>query len=106
MNMALEPLGAIGNLGTLGRMPALNPQVESGQPTAGTFANMLNGLLDGQRTANTNANEAITQLATGEAQDLHSVSLAVAQAELSFRMILEMRNRLTEAYQEVMRMQV
>jgi flagellar hook-basal body complex protein FliE len=32
--------------------------------------------------------------------------LAVSQADLSFRMILEIRNRLTEAYQEIMRMQV
>jgi flagellar hook-basal body complex protein FliE len=32
--------------------------------------------------------------------------LAVAQADLSFRLILELRNRLSEAYQEIMRMQV
>ena len=63
-------------------------------------------VLDGNRQANDAANAAVTALATGEAQDLHTVSLAVAQADLSFRLILELRNRLADALQEVTRMQV
>jgi flagellar hook-basal body complex protein FliE len=63
-------------------------------------------LLAGNQQANAAADAAVTALATGEAQDLHTVSLAVAQADLSFRLILELRNRLTDALQEVTRMQV
>jgi flagellar hook-basal body complex protein FliE len=50
--------------------------------------------------------DAIRELATGQTDNLHEVLLTVAKADLSFRTILEVRNRLTEAYQEVMRMQV
>ena len=42
----------------------------------------------------------------GQTDNLHSVMLAVAKADLSFRTILEVRNRLTDAFQEIMRMQV
>jgi flagellar hook-basal body complex protein FliE len=104
--MAMEPLQGLSGIGSLGALGSLTPQHANTNAPAGAFATMLNGLLDGHREANAVANTAVTQLATGEAQDVHSVALAVAQADLSFRLILEMRNRLTEAYQEVMRMQV
>ena len=48
----------------------------------------------------------VISVPAGNAQDLHTVSLAVAQADLSFRLILEMRNRLSDVFQEVTRMQV
>ena len=73
---------------------------------AGGFAGILNGLIGQNTQANAAADAAIAGLADGSAQDLHTVTLAVAQADLSFRLILELRNRLAEAFQEVTRMQV
>jgi flagellar hook-basal body complex protein FliE len=52
------------------------------------------------------ANDALRQLVTGEADNVHDVVLSMAKADLAFRMVLEIRNRLTESYQEIMRMQV
>jgi flagellar hook-basal body complex protein FliE len=88
-------------------MPLAAQAPAHGQPAATSgFGAVLNGLLEGNQQANDAANAAVQALATGEAQDLHTVSLAVAQADLSFRLILELRNRLAEAVQEVTRMQV
>ena len=70
------------------------------------FGAVFEQVLANQSQAETAANQAIQNLATGKADNLHAVSLAVAEADLSFRLILELRNKLTEAYQEVMRMQV
>ena len=70
------------------------------------FGELVEQVLAGQARSDVAANKAIESLATGQADNLHSVSLAVAQADLSFRLVLELRNRITEAYQEVMRMQV
>jgi flagellar hook-basal body complex protein FliE len=51
------------------------------------------------------ANQAVQDLALGRTDHLHNVLLEVAQADLAFRLVLEMRNRLTDAYQDVMKMQ-
>ncbi len=50
--------------------------------------------------------QAVQQLATGENSNVQDVVLSVVKADLSFRMLLEIRNRVIEAYQEIMRMQV
>lgn len=97
----------IDSIAPLASLPRLAPQAPAeSQPATSGFGAVLNGLLDGNRQANVAADAAVTALATGEAQDLHTVSLAVAQADLSFRLILELRNRLADALQEVTRMQV
>ncbi len=70
------------------------------------FGHVLNDLLGGASTQDAQAGEAINLLAQGKTDNLHSVALAVARADLSFRLVLEIRNRLQDAYQEVMRMQV
>lgn len=102
------PIEAFAPLTPLARLEPLSPQAPTTEaPAAGSgFASILNGMLDGNRQASSAADAAVNALATGEAQDLHTVSLAVAQADLSFRLILELRNRLAEAFQEVTRMQV
>ena len=97
---------SIGGLAPLGPLPRLAQPAGPDPAGAGGFAQVLNGLIGQNAQASATADAAVASLATGEAQDLHSVSLAVAQADLSFRLILELRNRLTEAYQEVQRMQV
>lgn len=70
------------------------------------FARLVEDLFAREGATSANAAEAVQALATGKAESLHAVSLAVAEADLNFRLILELRNRLTEAYQEVMRMQI
>ena len=52
------------------------------------------------------ADQAIQDLVLGKTDNIHNVMLAVAGADLSFRMILEIRNRLTAAAQEILRMQI
>ena len=42
----------------------------------------------------------------GEGEDLHTVALATQRAELSFELFQQVRNKVLQAYQEVMRMQV
>jgi flagellar hook-basal body complex protein FliE len=42
----------------------------------------------------------------GEGEDLHTVALATQRAELAFELFMQVRNKVVQAYQEVMRMQV
>jgi flagellar hook-basal body complex protein FliE len=46
------------------------------------------------------------RLAAGDVGNLHQVMLRMEESRLSFQLMLQVRNRLLESYQEVMRMQV
>ena len=52
------------------------------------------------------AEKAVRGLMTGKADNLHGVIVAMSEADLSFRLMMQMRNKLLEAYKEIMRMQV
>src|SRR5437870_1459815 len=75
---------------------------DSGKP----FAKIVEHLVSNASNQQAQADQAVRDLVTGRTDNLHSVMLAVAKADLSFRTILEVRNRLTDAFQEIMRMQV
>ena len=81
-------------------------QASPSHRTEASFAKVVEHLLSGVNAQQVNADHLVQQLAIGKVDNLHDVMLAVAKADLSFRTALEVRNRLTEAYQEIMRMQV
>lgn len=62
----------------------------------------MNRVNNYQRTAD----GAVERFLTGEDEDLHRVAMATQQAEVSFELFLQMKNRAIEAYQEMMRLQV
>ena len=99
--MAIVPIGAGGFV------PAgdkIGPT--QSQPGEVSFGRLIDQLLADANSQQVRSDQAVQDLAVGHASNVHDVILAVAKADLSFRMILEVRNRLTEAYQEVMRMQI
>lgn len=64
--------------------------------------NAINQVVDDMKTAETLKN----QLATGEVKDLHQVMIAMEKANLGLQLTVQVRNKVVEAYQEMMRMQV
>jgi len=48
----------------------------------------------------------LQQMATGNAENLHQIMIRLEESRLSFQLLLQVRNRLLEAYQDVMKMQV
>ena len=66
-------------------------------------------LINSIKEANTlqiKAQEAMENLATGRSQNIHETLLAIEQAEIAFKMIAQVRNKVMTAYQEIMRMAV
>lgn len=84
--------------------PASGPASEPGAP--GAFGRLLDQTLGQVVEPQLRADQAVRDVALGRSDNLHGALLSVAQADLAFRLVLEIRNRLTEAYQEIMRMQV
>ena len=56
--------------------------------------------------AQTEASNQIEAFVAGEQESLHEVMIATNQAKLQFQMLVEVRNKIMESYQELIRMQV
>lgn len=52
------------------------------------------------------ADRMVQKLALGEVDNLHQVMIALDEAKFSFNLLVQVRNKLLEAYQDVMRMQI
>ncbi len=71
----------------------------------GEFGGMLTKLIEDVDTAQKEADMSIQQLASGDSNSLQDVVMKMEQAEVSFQLMKEIRNKLLEAYKEVMSMQ-
>ncbi|MBM3327915.1 MAG: flagellar hook-basal body complex protein FliE [Calditrichaeota bacterium] len=70
------------------------------------FGDVIKKLVSDVNSAQQSAETATNQMMTGELEDVHQVVVAMEEAQVSFRLLMEVRNRMVEAYKEVMRMQV
>lgn len=74
-------------------------------PEAG-FQQIFQQAIQNVQASHTQAAQQTESFLNGESKDLHEVALAVQKAGLEFEMMLELRNKVVSAYQEVMRMQI
>ena len=74
--------------------------------SGGDFGQMLTDAMDQLSQTEAAANDAITRLAKGEDIELHQVTMAMQEADIAFQLAIQVRNKIVESYQEVMRMQV
>ncbi|KIH77571.1 flagellar hook-basal body complex protein FliE [Geoalkalibacter ferrihydriticus] len=70
------------------------------------FGEILADTITKVNNAQVNADRQVEQLHTGQAKNLHEVMIAMEEADISLRLMVQMRNKVSEAYHEVMRMQV
>ena len=70
------------------------------------FHNMLQDAIDQVELSRNGANQSVQSFLSGEGEDLHSTALAVQRADLEFSLLMQVRNKVVSAYQEVMRMQM
>ena len=81
--------------------PPLAPQPASGAAGGQPFKNILLEALDQVNSMQSQANEAVQQLVTGGDVNPAEVLTSLQKADISFRMMLQIRNKLVQAYQEV-----
>jgi flagellar hook-basal body complex protein FliE len=68
------------------------------------FHNTLKTLISQVDAQLKDANQIAEEFAVGKNQNLHEVMIASEKADLSFQFLLQIRNKLLEAYHEIMRM--
>ncbi|HVZ46124.1 MAG TPA: flagellar hook-basal body complex protein FliE [Ramlibacter sp.] len=92
----------------LGDLP---PSALTAQPAAaasqGTgFADMVSQGLAQVNESLLASQADMQRLATGDVQNLHHVMIGIEKSRLAFQLLLQVRGRLLEAYQDVMKMQI
>ncbi|MBL8404386.1 Flagellar hook-basal body complex protein FliE [bioreactor metagenome] len=91
------------------RTTAAQASGKAAAPVAGgsDFAQILQGSIDKVNETQRQANQMAEKLAAGDtSQNLHEVMIALQTASVSFQEMVQVRNKLVSAYQDVMNIQV
>jgi flagellar hook-basal body complex protein FliE len=88
--------------------PAQAPAVSgpAGPTEGGDFSHVLGRLIQEVNAKQSSAGAAMRDLQGGGNVSLHQAVLAMEEASVSFQLMVEVRNKLLESYQELMRMQI
>ena len=81
-------------------------QISGAQPAGDSFASMLGKMVADASAEQNNALQSVRAVQGGQNVPLHQAVIGMEEANVSFQLMVEVRNRLLEAYQEVMRMQI
>ena len=100
-NYALLP-----SLMTAGRVQDAQPVIMPGAAPAASFSEFLTEAMTGTVISDGSAKAAGIDLLLGGEQDLHSVLIAGQKADVLLNLTVQIRNKMVESYQEIMRMQV
>jgi flagellar hook-basal body complex protein FliE len=107
----MSPIGSVGSALT----PPILTQLAQARPPAteaggalapaNGFGQMLDGLVSSVSAKQAEANKITQSVLLGDSGQLHQSVLAMQEASVSLSLMVEVRNKLVESYQELMRMQ-
>jgi flagellar hook-basal body complex protein FliE len=100
MNNLISNLPAFPNLDQLGSTPA-----SGGDEGEGNFGSVLKTALNQVEQLNGSAEQQVKDLLKGDRSDVHNVMIAVEKADIAFQLMMQVRNKIVSAYQEVSHMQ-
>lgn len=100
--MAVNAVPSSPAIPSAGTLPTAAGPTKSGSPFSQVISKFLNEA-NGQQL---HSQDVVRDFVSGDTKNVQDLVLSVAKADLSFRLVLEIRNKLIEAYQEVMRMQM
>ena len=81
---------------------AASPSVGTNQSFADTLKEAVNNVNELQKSSD----KAMQNLATGKTDNVADVMIAAEKADIALRVMVQVRNKIVDAYQEVMKMQV
>ena len=106
-----SPLGGITAVG-VGAPNSITSVTNAGIPALKTgeggdgFAATLAAVFDQLQGAQNTSNQLATQAATGDLKDVHDYMIASTEAALATEMVVTIKNKAVEAFNEIMRMPV
>lgn len=85
--------------------PHLNNNIQGKNDSDASFKNVLKGLVNQVDTLQKDADASIEGLATGKTTDIHDVTIKLEEAGVAFDLMMEVRNKLVDAYQQIIKIQ-
>ncbi len=82
------------------------PEVRKGASLIDQLSDSFSRIMEEVNGLQLQADRKIEEFATSKEKDLHGTMIAMQKADISLRLLLQVRARLTSAYQEIMRMQL
>jgi len=83
--------------------PLTAPATGSGEGAG--FGDLLRSAIDQVEQLHTEAQQQAAGMIGGNNQDLHNVMIAVEKADIAFQLMMQVRNKIVNAYEEISRMQ-
>ena len=101
--MSITPISSLSNVNQVSGITPTSKSVSSGVDEIGnSFEKILSGLNDSQNSSD----NLVNSLATGGNVDLHDVMIGIEENNVNFQVAMSIRDKLVNAYQEIMRMNV
>jgi flagellar hook-basal body complex protein FliE len=94
-----NPIQPLSSGQQLAQMPGISPVGGAGDST--DFLQTLDGMLNQVGNMQTDAQQQVTDLLRSDGQDVHSAMIAVEKADLSFQLMMQVRNKIIQAYQTI-----
>jgi flagellar hook-basal body complex protein FliE len=99
--------GILGQINPNLQVSEIRKPVSPGAEKNGTgFGEILKDAISTVNELQKKSDQEVQKLMAGESQDLHTTVIAMQKADLSFQMMMQVRNKIVQAYQEIMRTQV
>jgi flagellar hook-basal body complex protein FliE len=86
--------------------PGLSTQPSNPSQPAGSFQNLLGNFVNEVSAQQSAGADAVSGLLSGKNVSLHQAMISMEEASVSFQMMVEVRNKVLDSYQELMRMSV
>lgn len=90
---------------TIGSAGSIGQTVGKSSGSGGDFGKLVGSFVKDTNQAQLSSDQAIDDLVRGKTDNVQQVVMAVANAEMSFKMFMEIRNKLIDSYNDLMRMQ-
>jgi flagellar hook-basal body complex protein FliE len=100
--MAINNVNALLSPDILKDKTSVTQTPSTGDAFAQSLKSAMNDVNDMQETSE----KAMSDIATGQVKDLHQAALAIDKAEISMKLMLEVRNKALNAYQQISRTQM
>jgi flagellar hook-basal body complex protein FliE len=100
MTSVISALGSLGSIGGLPKLPSLQPA-----DAQGGFGAVLSTALEKVNELDTGADQQIGTLLKGGNADMSTVMIAVEQADVAFQLMMQVRNKIVSAYQDIEKLQ-